>query len=191
MRASLREYYQFAKCHYPGEPRVSSKSKCPRPRLTINGSAVTNLTQTHEFVVAGTTTRIKLVRLPEANFVSAPDVYMSCVSGIFHLSKRITGRGRGQNSPLRTNERLIVVHSSQLEVMDSDLTPHLMTIAIMNNLLFGLADAIHSGIWFREASFDIWNGYPSLHVGHGYLTNRFTPGRGGAAALAQGGAATA
>ena len=141
--------------------------------------------------MAGTTTRIKLVELHESNFVSAPDVYLSCVSGMFHLSHRITGRGRGQDSPLRTDERLVEIGSSHLEVRDSDYTPHLVTIAIMNNLLYGLADAIHKGIWFKEASFDIWNGHPSLHVGHGYLTNRYTPLRGAATAPAQGGAATA
>ena len=145
--------------------------------------------QQHRFTVEGTTTRINLVALAQGNFVAAPDVYMSSVQGLYFLAQRIPGRGI--KSPLRADERLIEIDSSHLEVFDSDMTAHYMTIEIMNNLLYGIADAIHSGVWFREAAIDIWNGDPRQHVGHGYLTNRYTPGRTVNSAATESSAATA
>ena len=139
----------------------------------------------------GTTTKVNLVGLHDANFIAAPDVYMSCVSGLYHLGQRVITPGRGPKSPLRTDERIIEIRSSHLEIRDSDMTAHYMTIEIMNNMLYGISDAVHSGIWFKEAAIDVWNGNPRQHVGHGYLTNRYTPGRNVTAAPQESAAATA
>ena len=104
---------------------------------------------------------------------------MSSAFGLHRLSQRIATRGL--SSPLRKDERAIVIGSSSLKVVDSDVSPYFMTTGVMTDLLYGLADVLFTGHWYMEATIDIWSGNPQKHVGHGYLINRYTPGRAVAA----------
>lgn len=75
-------------------------------------------------------------------------------------------------------ERTLKVGSSRLRIEDSDITAHYMTLGIMADVLYGLSNALWDATWLREAQIDIYSGPPGkhYHVGHGYLTNRGTPG---------------
>lgn len=121
--------------------------------------------------------------------MSAPDVYMSCTSGLYSLSQRIPARGL--KSPLLRDERVVEIGSSKLEVHDSDSNPYFMTIGHMTDMLYGLSEALHSALWTVEADIEIWDRTTRHHVGHGSLVNRYTPRQTGDVTSRGNGASTA
>lgn len=122
---------------------------------------------------AGASTIVRLTKFKDGNFVAAPDVYASCVRGLWNFSQRIAVRGL--KSHLLPEERRIEVASSRLVVEDSDSLRGRMTIGYMVDLLEGLSEALYSGLWFSEAEIEIFDRATQKHVGHGTLDNRYTP----------------
>jgi len=185
----VRNYACLAQWYSAGALQVSQINHVSS--LTDNCESTTGgIAHKHtvEFA-AGINTLVRLSSYQEGNFVSAPNVFMSCTCGLYSLSQRIPARGL--KSPLRMDERVVEVGSSKLKVHDSDQSPYFMTISYMTDLLYGLSEALHSAVWNVEADIEIWDRTTRHHVGHGTLENRYTPRKAEGARNGGNGAATA
>ena len=80
---------------------------------------------------------------------------------------------RGGKALAGKDELIFDYQSADLQLQHSDRGPGGMELAVLADLLFGIAHVIYADGLFVEVKLDVWEG--RLHVGNGWLLNKDHP----------------
>ncbi|KAL8785567.1 MAG: hypothetical protein Q9195_008585 [Heterodermia aff. obscurata] len=149
--------------HTPKIPKVLSLKSVLK--LTTKVGTV------YDYQVHGSSTKIRFTTLSDRFMINTPDTYMCLTSGLLGMTRAIAARGG--KSLVGKDELEFDYESADLQLEHSDQGPGGMELAVLADLLYGIAFVIFADGLHVEVKLDVWDG--RLHVGTGWLLNKDHP----------------
>ena len=103
--------------------------------------------------------------------INSPDTNMCLTRGLLIATRSIAARG---GKALASKAELeFDYQSADLQLEHSDQGPGAMKLAVLADLLYGIAYVMYADGLHVEVKLDVWDG--RLHVGNGWLLNKDHP----------------